>query len=286
LANNSLAAAFDKLTNSVVNAFTNSSFSRRLAELLNGLTDNKTEAERLSDAYLNNKHSLDELESSLDPIVKRYDELKGKSKLNSDEQEELRKVTAKIGDLLPGVTTAFDNYGNAIDINRGKVEQLTKAQRDLLELQNRDALKKANKQFDQAQAALPIAKQEQLVEVTRPRDAIDKLQDLFGGDIKKDRIQATKDNITTLNDQAYQAAKAVRTLGGELTKAQKAIIDYYEVQNKPKAAAKTPATIVGDGEDTTTDTPVARTVDDIKADIKRVTELKKPLDVASKAYKD
>ncbi|MBB6109708.1 phage tail tape measure protein, TP901 family, core region [Mucilaginibacter lappiensis] len=285
LANNSLAGSFDKLKNSIVNSFTNSSFSRRLAELLNGMTDNRTEAERLSDAYLNNKHSLDELESSLNPIVKRYDELKGKSKLSSIEQDELRKVTAQIGELLPGVTNAFDNYGNAIDINRGKVEQLTKAQRDLLELQNRDALKKATKQFNDAQAALPIAKSEAVNESSRPRDIIDKFQDLFGGDIKKQRVQATKDNITTLSAQAYEAAKAIRTLGGTLTQAQKDVINYYEVVNKPKPKVKQNATITGDG-DSDADTPVTRTVDDIKADIKRVTELKKPLDVASKQYKD
>jgi TP901 family phage tail tape measure protein len=283
LANNSLSASIDKIKNSIENAFTDSAFSRRLAELLNSITDNRSEAEKLSDAYANNKVALDNLETSLSPAVKRYDELKGKVKLNSTEQEELRKVTALIGELLPDVTTKFDSYGNAIDINRGKVEQLTKAQRDLLELQNRDALKKANKQFNDADAALVIAKQEAEIEATRQKDLIDKIQGLFGNDIKKQRLQTDKDNITALSATQYEAAKAVRALGGELTKAQKQVIAYYEVLNKPKPKIQQ-ATIVGDGEDTG-DTGAARTVDDIKADIKRVNELMKPLDVASKQYK-
>ena len=158
LANNSLAGAFEKLGNKIANAFTDSAASRKLAELLNAITDNRTETEKLSDEWVNNKNKLDEFDTSIKPLLSRYDQLKRAGKLNTEQQSELRDITSKIGELLPGVVNRFDDYGRAIDINRGKVQDLSKAQREFLELQNRSALQQANKQFDDASRALPNAR--------------------------------------------------------------------------------------------------------------------------------
>ncbi|WPU91789.1 phage tail tape measure protein [Mucilaginibacter sabulilitoris] len=286
LANNSLGAVIDKIGNKFANAFANSGASRALADILSNLLENKTAADHLSDAYGISKQKFDDLNNSLKPLLSRYDQLKRFTVLNKDEQAELRDVTAQLGDLLPGIVNKFDNYGNAIDINRGKVQELTKAQRDLLELQNRSALKGANEQFDQAQKYLPQVKAAAERAAKLQQNAIDRFFDSFsGGDSDAEAKQKAKDRVTQLSGQAYAAAKAIRALGGELTKAQKAVLDYYEAVNKPKPGTKQQATIVGDGTEDTDNTDTARTVDSIKADIKRVTELMKPLDVASAQYK-
>lgn len=288
LANNTLAAAFEKLGNRISNAFIDSGGSRFLATILNNILENKSEALQLADAYEVSKAKIDEFDASLKPLIERYDELKKYTVRNKDEQAELRDVTAQIGVMLPGLVTKFDNYGNAIDINRGKVQELTKAQRDLLELQNRGALKTAVNQFDDAQKYLPGAKAAAVRAAKLQQNSIDRFFDYFaGGDSDKEAKQNARDKITKLSAQAYEAAKAIRSLGGELTKAQKDVLNYYEVVNKPKPKTtdKQNVIVTGDGTEETNDTPVGRTVDDIKADIKRVTELKKPLDVASSQYK-
>lgn len=281
LANNSLAASFEKLKNKVSNIFTNSFASRQLASLLNSFTDTRSESEKLSEEFSNNKHRLDELDSSLKPLVARYDELKSKSKLSKDESEELRKVTAQIGNLLPGVTKAFDNYGNAIDINRSKIEKLTAAQRASLELQNRAAIKQANSDFNQAQSNVPDAKKVAQTLDKSTRNTYDKIYDfLYGGDRNAESQQASKDRLTRIAERSYQAAKAIRDLGGTLTKAQKDIINYYEVLNKPK---KTEATITGDG--TNTPDEADRTPEIIKAEIKALTAANLKLKVGSDELK-
>jgi TP901 family phage tail tape measure protein len=288
LANNSLAASFEKIANRISNNFVSSSTARGLAELLNSLTDNKTEAENLADSFVRNTGTYAVLVQALNPLLQKYDELKGRTILTKDQQFQLKTVTGQLGDLMPSVITKFDDYGNALDINRGKIHEYTEAQATLLELQNRSALKKANTQFEDAYFNnLPKAKEQAARAATLKQNGIDRFLDFFqGGDSDAEAKQRARDKITRVSGEAYEAAKAIRTLGGELTKTQQDIIDYYEVLNKPKQGKKTPATVIGDGsnEDLVTDT--GRTVDDIKADIKRVTELKKPLDVASKQYKD
>lgn len=281
LANNSLAASFDKIGNKISNIFTSSTTSRRLAELLNSFTDNRTEAEKLATAYTDNKHRAEELESALNPLLKKYDALKNSGKLNAEKQEELRDVTAKIGALLPSVTTKFDDYGNALDINRGKVNDLTKAQRELLELQNRSAIQAARTQYADSQAQLPEAKRLAGAGV-KTSSLYNKIYDfLYGGDREKEAVQDRNDRITRLSQRSYEAIKILRQFGQTLTKAQQEVLDYYEkVEKKPIQDA----TIIGDGSNE--ETPVTRTIDVIKADIKRIMELKKPLDVASKEYKD
>ncbi len=223
----------------------------------------------------------------INTLVSRYDELTAKAKsvggqanLTQIEQEELRSVTAKIGEILPGVTTKMDDYGRSLDINRDKIRKYTKAQSDMLELQNRAKIEAARAQFNQASGYLPEARKEAMTP-NKTNSTYDRIYNfLYGGDRKSDAEVGTKDRVTRLSASAYEAAKAIRDLGGVLTGAEKKIIDYYEALEKTGPTKITKKTA---SEDDITDT--VRTVDAIKADIKRVTELKKPLDTASKQYK-
>jgi TP901 family phage tail tape measure protein len=220
-------------------------------------------------------------------LTKRYDELTakaaslgGKTKLTQAEQEELRKTTAQIGELIPSVITQFNQYGEALDINRGKINKLTKAQRDLLELQNRSAIAAAQQKFKEASSQIPQA-EKNAIEANQSTGGIrSKINNfLYGGDLSAEEKQAAKDRITRLSATSYEAAKEIQKFGGILTKQQQDIVDHYEkVENVVKKTTKAVA-------ENTEKTDNLRTIDDIKADIKRVTDLKKPLDTASKQYK-
>jgi TP901 family phage tail tape measure protein len=284
LANNSLAASFDKIKNSIINAFISSDFSRRLAELLNTFTDTRSEAEKLSEAFISNRNESKHLHDELDPLVKRYDELKKTGKLNKDEQTELKDVIIKISELMPGVATSFDAYGNALDINRKKVTDLTKAQKDLIELQNRNALKKANKEFADNMSYLPVAKNRVQSTSDAQPNWIDRISNLAGGDIQKKRLKEAIDVVTEVSGNAYKAAKSVRELGGALNKQQKDIIAYYEGIEKAKKPKATAATVVGDG---TNDEIIAgeRTTEVIKQEIKNLTAENKRLGIATAEFK-
>lgn len=231
-------------------------------------------------SYELNLDAVTALTGSYDRLTSKAKTLGGESKLTKDEQEELRKVTAQLGELMPGVITQFDKYGNALDINRGKISEMTKAQRELLELQNRTEIKKANDKFSQAQKYLPEAQKMAVLLNKSERSLGDKVYDfLYGGDRNRDSQQAAKDRITRLSATSYDAAKAIQKLGGTLSKAQQDIITYYEKTNEVIKKGTAPITIPVDDEN-----KGARTADVIKKEIKAIQELQKPLDVASKEY--
>lgn len=83
-------------------------------------------------------------ESKFPVLLRRYDELKSKSKLSADEQKELQSIINTIADEMPEAATGFDKYGNAMDISRSKAVHFIENQRTLLETMRqtrRDMLK-------------------------------------------------------------------------------------------------------------------------------------------------
>lgn len=75
------------------------------------------------------------------PLLDRYDELKTKTRLSSDEQAELNSIITKITDNIPGVITKVGEYGQALDISSGKAREFVRQQKVLLEYMNREAIK-------------------------------------------------------------------------------------------------------------------------------------------------
>ncbi len=215
----------------------------------------------------------------IDRLKKRYDELGievkkagGIAKLSKTDQDELREVTAQLGALLPGVTTKFDGFANSLEISRDKVERMTKAQRELQQVMNRSDIKNANKDF--AESERRAAAQLKIVEDVNSR--VGKKQG-FRTISSKDVLEQ-KDFLLRIKNDQYEAAKAIRSFGGELTDAQKKVIEFYEIEKKVVPTGK-PKPKIDEGND-----PPTRTAEFIKGEIKKIQELQKPLDIASKGY--
>jgi len=100
--------------------------------------------------------AVHDLEQNLVPLLDRYEELSAKSKLSADEQEELKKLIAQIGDITPTAITEIDNYGNALSINAGKSREFLEAEKARLEYINQDAISalEANIKSLQSQRAI------------------------------------------------------------------------------------------------------------------------------------
>ena len=279
LANNSLAASFDKLFNVIKNSTVASSTARFFGTLINSLVTSTTEAENLAHAFKENQKEFNNTQAILTPLLVKYDALKKQSILTKDEQEDLRRVTADIGNIMPSVITKFNSYGDALDINRSKIEGATKAQRELLALQNKSTIAGARANFEDLSVRVKEFEKASL-------EFSKKGGGFFTSTFDQKAAAQTAESAKIVSGQAYAAAKAIRDLGGDLTELEQQSIDYYESVKK-KNPAKALQEVLGDGSiDAETDTPIARTVDVIKADIKRIESLKKPLDTASKQYKD
>ncbi|CAG5001963.1 hypothetical protein DYBT9275_02776 [Dyadobacter sp. CECT 9275] len=93
-----------------------------------GITDGVESS--LADLNDQQKITID-AEKRLNPLIARYEELKGKTNLNKQEQEELRKVIDEIQKIVPMAATAFDQYGKALDINKDKVDEYIKKNQGL-----------------------------------------------------------------------------------------------------------------------------------------------------------
>ena len=64
---------------------------------------------------------IERQETSLLPLIDRYDELKSQATLNKDEQIEIKSILKAVADDMPDVVTKWSEYGDALDINTGQV---------------------------------------------------------------------------------------------------------------------------------------------------------------------
>jgi TP901 family phage tail tape measure protein len=69
---------------------------------------------------------IDTTLNKLNRLNKEYENLTSKTKLSEKEQDRLRKVIAEIGKIVPEAATAFDEYGNAIELNTEKTRENAK----------------------------------------------------------------------------------------------------------------------------------------------------------------
>lgn len=115
-------------------------FAQGLTPLVTWLGDTTSEADKLTEAFNNQKDSVSKLEKNTVPLINRYDELKTKGNLNKTEQAELKTVIGQLADTIPSAVTQWDKYGNAMGINTDKARQFIDVQKALLQYQNKDAI--------------------------------------------------------------------------------------------------------------------------------------------------
>jgi TP901 family phage tail tape measure protein len=104
-------------------------------------------AEAAVRAFEDQSIAVDSLNKQIDPLLKRYEELKGKTNLSNTEQEEMKMVIQEIARLIPTAATGFDEYGNAIDISTSKVEAFRKAQIEANKILNAKAISETKKEL-------------------------------------------------------------------------------------------------------------------------------------------
>ena len=112
-----------------------------LDEVTFSLSDAATKAKTLTDDFLDQKSKVEDLESTLNPLLTQYDELTGKSELTTEEQEELKKVIVQIGKITPKSIEEIDKYGNALSINADASRELLKAEQARLKFINKEQIK-------------------------------------------------------------------------------------------------------------------------------------------------
>jgi TP901 family phage tail tape measure protein len=77
------------------------------------------------------------LEKDVQPLLEKFNTLVLTTNKNAAQQKELKDITQKIAQAVPEAVTAWDKYGNALDINTVKLREFIVMQRRALEEQKK-----------------------------------------------------------------------------------------------------------------------------------------------------
>ena len=123
-----------------------------VADVINVVTDTVV---KLSDPIKNATSAFDEqsrrvseLETELNPLLSRYEELTEKSDKTKTEQDELAKIIQRIGILTPTAVTEIDKYGRALSINASASREFLAAEKARLQFVNQEAIADLEKQIE------------------------------------------------------------------------------------------------------------------------------------------
>lgn len=141
-----LSSAWNKFTN-VLNSYVLALPTEGLTKFVLGLTSLIKPAQDATEVYREQRTEVQKLSTDILPLLTRYDELKGKTTLTTDEQTELNDIIKKVGDTIPTTISQFDEYGRALDINTGKAREFVEQQQAILLVKNKEAIDDAEEQL-------------------------------------------------------------------------------------------------------------------------------------------
>lgn len=189
-----------------------------IAEAFGAIAD---PAKAATDAFNDQTIAVNNLEKDLVPLVDRYEELKSKTELSKDEQDELKQVVSQIGDIVPTAVTEFGKYGEVLGISADKARDFVEAQKLLLRQQNSEAIDQNTKSLQQYERELEKINK-QLNQRNNEGDLVKTLSvNTTGGPITNE-INLTGEEIRQLRDRAAELEvqlkntnNAVKILRGE-----------------------------------------------------------------------
>lgn len=240
-----------------------------LGDAIAKVADLRSETEKLTGKWMEQKAAGDKLESSLTPLINRYFELKNNTHKSKDEQVELQDVINQIASLMPSAVTGFDNYGRAISISTDKVYESISANKQLQEILMADTRKSAEKDIADLEA-----KRDNLLARINDMNAGGS-SDMRGVGVK-DRIDKDTQDLLQNNAQIVQSYLDLQKYG-DLTVQQQynlqvaarsagvSLDDYFGTSKKDAAETQTAVedltTATTDSLDTTSDKAKTATTD-------------------------
>ncbi len=115
-------------------------FAAFIAQAAKGLNELIGPSKSAVDTFEEHGRSVAVLVTEINPLLDRYDQLKSKTTLSAGEQAEMKKIIGQVTAVMPGAASAFDKYGNAIEITTQRVRDNIKGQVLLLRLENKSAI--------------------------------------------------------------------------------------------------------------------------------------------------
>lgn len=201
---------------------------RSLSGLSNAADESYTRFKSTEEVFTRNKQRLEEL-------VAEYSNAKQSAIETGESNDELRKIMNSIAEIMPGVVTSWDRYGNALDINLGKIHDMTEAQKELLRVMNRETiadiskpLNKALVQMEAAQVAIDRMTQMGVTEISKGGG-------IFPGDGYNTTLEEQRQRFKEAQADAVKYLKIMQDLGAELTSEQNNLLAYFGLDARGQA---------------------------------------------------
>ncbi|MCY4779488.1 tape measure protein [Sphingobacterium sp. UT-1RO-CII-1] len=203
-----------------------------LASLLKIINSNEDSTFSLRGEYARTEDQFHKTYRNVVLLTQEYDNLKSKANLTKEEQNELNNKVREIGELMPEAVLEWGRYGDAISINREKLQGMTK---DLLEwrrMQNETTLNSLQSEF------------KKLDEKSKAYQSIlDRYTSHVTNDPKEkkyisDQIDFYRRLATEAGGRSYDIAVELRGTGiVDLSKEQKRVLTFYEGVNEASEKA-------------------------------------------------
>jgi TP901 family phage tail tape measure protein len=142
--NETLGAQLDKIGKYFYNIYMNSALREGMRSFFGAIADILYATEETAESFGRQAAQTQRLTDTIDPLLSRYEHLSSKTNRSTEENEELKNVINQLSSLVPQAVTEFDAYGNAMDINAGKVREFSDAQKDLMEFLNSSQIEQVN----------------------------------------------------------------------------------------------------------------------------------------------
>lgn len=99
----------------------------------------------MSGEFDSQKTKIQNLETKLNPLLDRYEQLSVITGLGTQGQKDLRSVINQIVSIMPTASVGVDQYGNSIGISTARVREFIDAQKAMLRLQSSELISTALK---------------------------------------------------------------------------------------------------------------------------------------------
>ncbi|WP_028666319.1 phage tail tape measure protein [Runella zeae] len=175
------------------------------------------EASIATSDYNQKTQSLAKTEKNLEPLIKKYDELKSQMYAGKDVQKELNEVIQKIAKIVPEAAVKFDEYGNAIDISTKKTEEFIKSQRaamEVLRIQTKDKVTSELQDLQKQRAVLiKELNEKQVVEASTGTGG----GAVYTKQLSNSELAQRKAQVEELNKKIKEQEQSLKKLDGVLT---------------------------------------------------------------------
>ncbi len=157
--NDNLAGRVERAGNTISKWFNNSLLGTTLEKIAGGFADlilkidkANPSLENLNAQISDQSKKVSGLEKDILPLLTRYDQLKGKTTLNKDEQAELKRIVDQVAKAIPVAGEEINRYGQAMALNSTIARQFIENQVKVLQAMNADKIKAENEVIVKARA--------------------------------------------------------------------------------------------------------------------------------------